>query len=63
MSSYLSAMEPDHVSTLEQEVARLQAREVETDNKFAQILEAMACLSQPTQQLNNTPSVTPISVS
>ena len=56
-------MEPDHVSALEQEVTCLQAREVETDNKFAQILEAMACLSQPPQQLNNTPSAAPISVS
>ena len=54
-------MEPDRVSALEQEVARLQAREVETDNRFAQILEAMACLSQSTQQLNTTAPVTPTS--
>jgi len=59
MSSYPPSMESDRVSVLEREVARLQAREAETDSRFAQILETMTRLSQPILKSETPAEVTP----
>jgi hypothetical protein len=54
-NSYPSAMDNDCVSTLEETVAKLQARDIETQNKLDQLLAIMAQLTQTKQNLPETP--------
>jgi hypothetical protein len=43
------------VSTLEETVAKLQARDIETQNKLDQLLAVMAQLTQTKQNASETP--------
>ena len=47
-------MEEEQMSTMEQAMADMRARQVESDIRFEQILTAIARLSQLTQPLKST---------